>query len=91
MLTPVTTVPLLLLQMLHDDTAYSHLPPLASLRFSAAAYCQAHARLPLHFFDLLLARFGSECRPVLRTKAGGLAIARVWSMARNAPCPIPLS
>ena len=29
------------------------------MRFSAAAYCQARARLPLCFFDLLLERFGS--------------------------------
>jgi hypothetical protein len=28
-------------------------------RFTAAAYCQARARLPLRFFDLLLERFGS--------------------------------
>ena len=32
----------------------------------------------------------AQCRPVLRAKAGGLAIAHVWSMARDAPCPIPL-
>ncbi len=57
-LTPVTTVQLFLLQILHGNTACSHLPPLSSLRFSAAAYCQARARLPLRFFDLLLERFG---------------------------------
>jgi hypothetical protein len=57
-LTPVTTVPLFLLQILHGNTACSHLPHLSGLRFSAAAYCQARARLPLRFFDLLLERFG---------------------------------
>jgi hypothetical protein len=57
-LTPVTTVHLFLLQILHGNTACSHLPHLSGLRFSAAAYCQARARLPLRFFDLLLERFG---------------------------------
>jgi hypothetical protein len=56
-LTPVTTVQLFLLQILHGNTACSHLPHLSGLRFTAAAYCQARARLPLPFFDLLLERF----------------------------------
>ena len=58
-LTPVTTMHLFLLQILHGNTACSHLPHLSGLRFSAAAYCQARARLPLRFFALLLERFGS--------------------------------
>jgi len=56
--TPVTTVHLFLLQILHGNTACSHLPHLSGLRFSAAAYCQARARLPLRFFDHHLERFG---------------------------------
>jgi hypothetical protein len=58
-LTPVTTMQLFLLQILHGHTACSHLPHLSGLRFSAAAYCLARARLPLRCFDLLLERFGS--------------------------------
>jgi hypothetical protein len=58
-LTPVTTIQLFLLQVLHGNTACSHLPHLSGLRFSAAAYCQARARLPIRFFDLLLERFSS--------------------------------
>jgi hypothetical protein len=57
-LTPVTTIQLFLWQMLHGHTACSHLPHLSGLRFSAAAYGQARARLPLRLFDLLLERFG---------------------------------
>jgi Transposase DDE domain len=56
-LTPVTTVQLFLLQILHGHTACRHLPHLSGLRFSAAAYCQARARLPLRFCALLLERF----------------------------------
>jgi Transposase DDE domain len=62
LLTPVTTVQLFLLQILHGNTACSHLPHLSGLRFSAAAYCQARARLPLRFFDLLLERFCSAVK-----------------------------
>jgi Transposase DDE domain len=58
-LTPVTTIQLFLLQILHGNTACSHVPHLSGLRFSASAYCQARAKLPLHFFALLLERFGS--------------------------------
>lgn len=57
LLTPVTTIQLFLLQVLHGNTACSHLPHLSGLRFTAAAYCQARARLPVRFFDLLLERF----------------------------------
>jgi Transposase DDE domain len=64
-LTPVTTIQLFLLQILHGNTACSHLPHLSGLRFSAAAYCQARARLPLRLFDVLLERFGSALQPCL--------------------------
>jgi hypothetical protein len=59
-LTPVTTVPLFLWQMLHSHTACRHLPHRSGLRFSAAASCQARARLPRRFFALLLERFCGE-------------------------------
>jgi DDE family transposase len=59
LLTPVTTLQLFPWHILHGNTACSHLPHLSGLRFTAAAYCQARARLPLCFFNLLLERFGS--------------------------------
>jgi hypothetical protein len=52
-LTPVTTIQLFLLQILHGNTACSHLPPLSGLRFSASASCQARSKLPLALFGLL--------------------------------------
>src|SRR5919198_2220882 len=58
-LTPFTTMQLFLWQILHGNTACSHLPHLSGLRFSAAAYCQARAKLPLRLFALLLERFGT--------------------------------
>jgi hypothetical protein len=56
--TPITTMQLFLLQMLHGNTACRHLPHVSGLRCSAAASCQARAKLPRRFFDLLLERFG---------------------------------
>jgi hypothetical protein len=57
--TPVTTMQLFLLQILHGNTACRHLPHRSGLRFSAAAYGQARARLPLRLCALLLERFSS--------------------------------
>jgi hypothetical protein len=59
LLTPVTTVHLFLWQMLPSHTACSHLPHLSGLRFTAAASCQARAKLPWRLFALLLERIGS--------------------------------
>jgi hypothetical protein len=58
-LTPVTTMQLFRLQVLHGNTACRHLPHLSGLRFTAAAYCQARTKLPLPFLARLLERCGS--------------------------------
>jgi Transposase DDE domain len=55
-LTPVTTIQLFLLQILHGNTACTHLPHLSGIRFSASAYCQARTKLPLDLFGVLLTR-----------------------------------
>jgi hypothetical protein len=62
-LTPVTTIQLFLLQILHGNTACSHLPHLSGIRFSASAYCQARAKLPLDLFALLLTRLCTSVQP----------------------------
>jgi hypothetical protein len=67
-LTPVTTVQLFLLQILHGNTACHHLPHLSGLCFTAAAYCQARTRLPIRFFDLLLERFASVVQPCISSE-----------------------
>ncbi len=63
MRTPVTTIQLFLLQILHGNTACSHLPHLSGLRFSASAYCQARTKLPLDLFGLLLTRLCASVQP----------------------------
>jgi hypothetical protein len=56
-LTPVTATQLCLWQMRHGHTACRHRPHLSGMRGTAAAYCQARARLPLRVFALLWERF----------------------------------
>jgi hypothetical protein len=56
-LDPYTTVHLFILQVLHQNTAMTHLPHLAGERFSASAYCQARQRLPVELFERLVDSF----------------------------------
>ena len=56
LLDPVATIHLFLLQILHGNTACAHLPRLAGRTFTASAYCQARARLPLAGLQALLRR-----------------------------------
>src|SRR5918999_1491955 len=62
-LTPVTTIQLFLLQILHGNTACTYLPHLSGIRFSASAYCQARTKLPLALFGLLLTRVCASVQP----------------------------
>jgi hypothetical protein len=52
-LTPVTTVPRFLWQIVQGHTAGSHLPHLSGGRFTAAADGHARAKLPWRVFDRL--------------------------------------
>lgn len=51
---PVKTIHLFLLQILHGNTACSHVPRLGDVRCSGEAYCEARARLPVELFHRLL-------------------------------------
>jgi len=53
-LDPAATVHLLILQVLHGNTACAHVPRLGDVRCSAEAYGQARARLPLAVLERLL-------------------------------------
>jgi Transposase DDE domain len=53
-LDPATTVHLFLLQILHGNTACSHVPRLGGINCSGEAYCQARGRLPLALFECLV-------------------------------------
>jgi hypothetical protein len=86
LLTPVTTTQLFLLQILHGNTACSHLPHLSGLRFSAAAYCQARARLPLRFFGPLLERFASAVQSCISGEGRWHGHRTFFVMVRAVPC-----
>jgi hypothetical protein len=53
---PVTTLHAFLLQILHGNTACTHVSRLLNAVFTAGAYCQARCRLPLVVFERLLER-----------------------------------
>lgn len=57
-LDPVTTTQLFCVQVLHGNTACTHLPHLTKLGVTASAYCQARMRLPLAVFQRLLRAVG---------------------------------
>ena len=53
LLSPATTTYLFLRQVLHGNTAVTHLRRLSGLTFAPSAYCQARGRLPVAFFRRL--------------------------------------
>ena len=54
LLTPAAIIHWFLIQILHGNTALTHVSLLAGRSFSASAFCQARARLPLAVFRALL-------------------------------------
>lgn len=62
---PVQTVHLFVLQVLHFNTAITHLRHLAGKAVNAAAYCQARMRLPLSALQKLLRDSSSAMRHAL--------------------------
>lgn len=55
-LNPVVTIQIFLLQILHGNTAITHLSHLTKLAFTAADYCTARMRIELDALRLLLKR-----------------------------------
>src|SRR3954447_4389223 len=53
-LDPVTTIQSFFVQILHGNTACTHLRHLTKLDVTASAYCQARMQLPLTVFERLL-------------------------------------
>jgi hypothetical protein len=54
LLTPAAIIHWFLIQVFHGNTALTHVSLLAGRAFSASAFCQARARLPLAVFQALL-------------------------------------
>jgi len=62
LLDPVVTVHLFVLQILHFNTAMTHLRHLAKYPVKPAAYCKARMRLPLAVLQALLAKTAAAAR-----------------------------
>jgi hypothetical protein len=86
-LDPVTTVRGFLLQVLHCNTACSDVPHLLGKSFSAEAYGQARARLPLELFQRLL---GEVCQrlPNALDAAARWRGHRLW-LVDGSSCSMP--
>lgn len=76
-LDPVVTLQAFVLQVLHGNTACSHVPRLLGIDVTAEAYGQARSRLPLEFFQRLLEEVCSRLRGSIDT-ASSWHGHRVW-------------
>jgi len=56
-LDPYTTLHLFILQVVHQNTAMTHLPHVSDAHFSASAYCQARRRMPLALLQRVVNTF----------------------------------
>src|ERR1700690_1196533 len=61
---PVLTLHLFILQVLHFNTALTHLRYLSKLPMTAAAFCKARMRLPLPAMQMLLRQSAAAMRSV---------------------------
>ena len=65
-LSPLVTIRLFLLQILHGNTACNHVPHLAAMNVTGSAYCAARARLPLAAIQTLLSRATTKMSQCVR-------------------------
>ena len=82
LLGPATTIYLFLLQVLHGNTACSHVVHFGGRAFSDSAYCQARKRLPLDVFHRLLEATAETLRSATADGRDGSAIASGSPTAR---------
>src|SRR5438270_1363970 len=76
-LDPATTIYLFLLQVLHGNTACTHVVHFGNWSFTDSAYCQARKRLPLAVFHWLLEKVAATSRSATADGSRWLG-HRVW-------------
>ena len=64
-LTPIVTIKVFCLQILHGNTACEALRHLARMAFTGAAYCEARMRIPLSVFQKLLERTAARMQDTI--------------------------
>ena len=67
LLTPVAVLRWFVVQVLHGNTALTHVSLLAGRSFTDAAFCQARARLPLAAYRAVLRGLTEALAPGTRT------------------------
>jgi hypothetical protein len=76
-LDPATTIYLFLLQVLHGNTACTHVVHFGGWSFTDSAYCQARKRLPLAVYHWLLEKVAATSRAATEGTSRWLG-HRVW-------------
>src|SRR5262245_43738295 len=79
LLDPVMTLYLFLLQILHGNTACTHVVHFGRWTFTDSAYCQARKRLPLRVYHRLLDRIAATARRATAAASRWFG-HRVWVM-----------
>jgi hypothetical protein len=79
MLDPVTTTQLFFVQILHGNTACTHLRHLTKLNVTASAYCQARMKLPLAVFQQLLRSVSDAGQPEALDQGRWLGHRTFWA------------
>jgi Transposase DDE domain len=79
MLDPVTTTQLFFVQILHGNTACTHLRHLTKLNVTASAYCQARMKLPLAVFQQLLRAVSDAVQPEALDQGRWLGHRTFWA------------
>jgi hypothetical protein len=67
-LDPPTTIALFVQQIVHGNAPCSEVPHLSENTFTASAWCQARARLPLEVYQAMLTRVCDAALPATRQK-----------------------
>ena len=78
-LDPVTTIQLFFVQILHGNTACTHLRHLTKLNVTASAYCQARMKLPLAVFQQLLRSVSDAVQPKALDQGRWLGHRTFWA------------
>ncbi len=93
LLTPAAIIHWFLVQILHGNTALTHVSLVAGRAFTDSAFCQARARLPLAVFQTVLRELvkGRWGPPVPQVPESGWPLPRLCARKLVAPSAPPLS
>src|SRR5258706_12339981 len=86
-LTPANTMALFVLQVLHGNTAISHLRLLSAIAFAESSYCAARAKLPLAGVAATVAQVCGNGGRGRERGSSWLGRGGLLARATNAPTP----